>query len=67
MFEQLQYFESIFGFFFYDIAKLVSLDNDEMMSSCVNLENTLRNSHTSDIDAKYMFLEIQVLQSNVTK
>ncbi|XP_042414058.1 zinc finger MYM-type protein 1-like [Zingiber officinale] len=60
-FEQLQYFESIFGFL-YDVAKLVSLDDDELMSSCVNLENTLRNGDTSDIDAKYMFSELQVLQ-----
>ncbi|XP_042387582.1 zinc finger MYM-type protein 1-like [Zingiber officinale] len=60
-FEQLQYFESIFGFL-YDVAKLVSMDDDELMSSCVNLENTLKNGDASDIDAKYMFSELQVLQ-----
>ncbi|KAL9154317.1 hypothetical protein ABFS82_10G106500 [Erythranthe guttata] len=60
-FEQMQCFESIFGFLF-DVAKLISLDGNELMSSCVNLENALRHGESSDIDAKYLCSELEVLQ-----
>ncbi|PRQ53018.1 hypothetical protein RchiOBHm_Chr2g0161851 [Rosa chinensis] len=52
-FEQMKTFESIFGFLF-DASKLAHLDDDELKSYCLNLENALRKGDGSDIDAKYV-------------
>ncbi|XP_034208267.1 zinc finger MYM-type protein 1-like [Prunus dulcis] len=60
-FEQLHIFESIFGFLF-DAAKLTSLDENELRSSCLNLENALKNDNDTDIDARDLESELQVLQ-----
>lgn len=60
-FEQLHIFESIFGFLF-DAAKLTSLDENELRSSCVNLENALKHDNDTDIDARDLESELQVLQ-----
>ncbi|PRQ29555.1 putative HAT dimerization domain-containing protein [Rosa chinensis] len=54
-------FESIFGFLFVG-SKLAHLDDDELKSCCLNLENALRNGDGSDIDAKYLLMELQILQ-----
>ena len=61
-FEQLQYFESIFGFLF-DPVKLIHLDLNELKSTCLNLEDVLKRDDTIDIDAHYLFLELNILQS----
>ena len=60
-FEQMKTFESIFGFLF-DATKFIFLDDDELKSSCLNLEIVLKNGEVSDIDAKYLFIELQILQ-----
>ncbi|PRQ41931.1 putative HAT dimerization domain-containing protein [Rosa chinensis] len=60
-FEQMKTFESIFGFLF-DASKLAHLDDDELKSHCLNLENALRKGDGSDIDAKYLLMELQILQ-----
>ncbi|KAI5335797.1 hypothetical protein L3X38_025931 [Prunus dulcis] len=60
-FEQLYILESIFGFLF-DAAKLTSLDENELKSSCVNLENALKNDNDTDIDARDLESELQALQ-----
>ncbi|KAL6277249.1 hypothetical protein ACE6H2_020850 [Prunus campanulata] len=60
-FEQLHIFESIFGFLF-DAAKLTSLDENELRSSCVNLEIALKHDNDTDIDARDLESELQVLQ-----
>ncbi|XP_050386167.1 uncharacterized protein LOC126802569 [Argentina anserina] len=59
-FEQMKTFESIFGFLF--ASKLAYLDDHELRSCCLNLENALRNGEASDIDAKYLLMELQILQ-----
>ncbi|XP_040361862.1 uncharacterized protein LOC121048908 [Rosa chinensis] len=60
-FEQMKTFESMFGFLF-DASKLAYLDDDDLKSCCLNLEIALRNGDGSDIDAKYLLMELQILQ-----
>ncbi|KAJ9563225.1 hypothetical protein OSB04_008385 [Centaurea solstitialis] len=60
-FEQMKVFESIFGFLF-DGAKLVHLDDDELKICCMNLEAALTNGNDCDVDGKYLFMELQILQ-----
>ncbi|KAK9920977.1 hypothetical protein M0R45_029511 [Rubus argutus] len=40
----------------------IFLDDDELKSSCLNLEIVLKNGEDSDIDAKDLFMELQILQ-----
>ena len=65
-FEQLHCFESIFGFLF-DAVKLTSFHDDELKSFCVNLENVLKHGDISDVDARDLFSELQVLQVMLPK
>ena len=60
-FEQMQEFESIFGFLF-DGRTLFTLHDDELKKSCLNLERVLTNGDDSDIDGECLFMELQVLQ-----
>ncbi|XP_023772055.2 uncharacterized protein LOC111920727 [Lactuca sativa] len=60
-FEQMQYFESIFGFLF-DGSKLVSLVDDELKKCCLNLESSLKNGEDYDIDGDSLFIELKLLQ-----
>ncbi|XP_052624958.1 uncharacterized protein LOC111902786 [Lactuca sativa] len=60
-FEQMQYFESIFGFLF-DGSKLVSLVDDELKKCCLNLESNLKNGEDYDIDGDGLFIELKLLQ-----
>lgn len=60
-FEQMQVFESIFGFLF-DGSKLVSLFDDELKKCCLKLESSLTNGEDYDIDGNALFLELQILQ-----
>ncbi|KAL6515449.1 hypothetical protein OROHE_018483 [Orobanche hederae] len=60
-FEQMKYFESIFGFLF-DSSQLVYLDDNDLKKSCLNLEDALTNDGDSDIDGKYLLAELQILQ-----
>ena len=60
-FEQMQHFESIFGFLF-DGSKLKSLLDDELKKCCKKLETSLTNGEELDIDGKDLFIELQVLQ-----
>ncbi|KAL7604442.1 hypothetical protein Lser_V15G20053 [Lactuca serriola] len=60
-FEQMQHFESIFGFLF-DDSKLKSLLDDELKKCCKKLETSLTNGEELDIDGKDLFIELQVLQ-----
>jgi hypothetical protein len=60
-FEQIELFESIFGFLF-DASRLISLDDEGMKSSCLKLENALTHGESCDIDAQCLFSELQILQ-----
>ncbi|XP_052624955.1 uncharacterized protein LOC111902792 [Lactuca sativa] len=60
-FEQMQHFESIFGFLF-DGLKLKSLFDDELKKCCKKLETSLTNGEDLDIDGNDLFIELQVLQ-----
>ncbi|KAL6545318.1 hypothetical protein OROGR_009192 [Orobanche gracilis] len=60
-FEQMKYFESIFGFLF-DASQFVYLDDNDLKKSCLNLEDALTNDGDSDIDGKYLLAELQILQ-----
>ncbi|KAL6569646.1 hypothetical protein OROMI_014160 [Orobanche minor] len=60
-FEQMQDFDSIFGFMF-DASRLTSLDDEEMKICCSKLQLALEHGETSDIDAKCLLSELQILQ-----
>ncbi|PWA54105.1 hypothetical protein CTI12_AA326870 [Artemisia annua] len=60
-FEQMKYFESIFGFMF-DASKLAYLDDANLKECCLNLESALTNDEDCDIDGKDLFMELQILQ-----
>ncbi|GJR40008.1 52 kDa repressor of the inhibitor of the protein kinase-like protein [Tanacetum coccineum] len=60
-FEQMKYFESIFGFMF-DASKLACLDDANLKECCLNLESALPNDEDCDIDGKDLFIELQILQ-----
>ena len=59
-FEQLQTYDTIFGFLF-DSKKLNSLD-DKLKECCINLENALKHDCSLDIDSNDLFSELKVLQ-----
>ena len=59
-FEQLQTYDTIFGFLF-DSKKLNSLD-DKLKECCINLENALKHDCSLDIDSNDLFFELKVLQ-----
>ncbi|CAO2821129.1 unnamed protein product [Amaranthus hypochondriacus] len=60
-FEQLEVFNSIFGFLF-DAKSLKSLDNDDLRKSCTNFKTTFAHNNFSDVDADDLFSELKVLQ-----
>ncbi|XP_062011911.1 uncharacterized protein LOC133728519 [Rosa rugosa] len=60
-FEQMESFEYVFGFLF-EASQLVSLDDEEMKNCCLKLELALKHGELSDIDAKYLLSELQILQ-----
>ncbi|KAL6511204.1 hypothetical protein OROHE_020573 [Orobanche hederae] len=60
-FEQMQDFDSIFGFMF-DASRLTSLDDEEMKICCSKIQLALEHGETSDIDAKCLLSELQILQ-----
>ncbi|KAL8042369.1 hypothetical protein ABFX02_09G045900 [Erythranthe guttata] len=60
-FEQLQLFQSIFGFLF-NAIKLISLDSEELKCCCENLENALKFDDVSDVNARDLLSELEVLQ-----
>ncbi|PWA38732.1 hypothetical protein CTI12_AA578690 [Artemisia annua] len=60
-FEQMEYFESIFGFMF-DASKFTYLDDADLKECCLNLESALTNDEDCDIDDKDLFIESQILQ-----
>ncbi|KAM5550441.1 zinc finger MYM-type protein 1, partial [Rosa sericea] len=60
-FEQMESFQYVFGFLF-DASRLVSLDDEEMKNCCLKLELALKHGEVSDIDAKYLLSELQILQ-----
>ncbi|XP_065866481.1 uncharacterized protein [Euphorbia lathyris] len=60
-FEQLKYFESIFGFLF-NSKKLKSLDCDDLKICCDNLHSTFSHDGVSDFDLNDFFSELKVLQ-----
>ncbi|WCJ37047.1 hAT family dimerization domain [Euphorbia peplus] len=63
-FEQLEIFESIFGFLC-DSKRLKSLDNDELRNSCTHFVTTFSYNDCSDVDADDFFSELKVLQSTL--
>lgn len=63
-FEQYQQYEEIFGFLF-TADKLKSLDDDDLKTSCNNLEKKLEHDQVSDIDGEDLFHELQLLQKHL--
>ncbi|KAI3677927.1 hypothetical protein L6452_37201 [Arctium lappa] len=63
-FEQMKHFESIFGFLF-DASKFVKLRDDELKKCCLNHEVALTHGDDVDIDGKYLFTELQILQGMI--
>ncbi|KAL8058496.1 hypothetical protein ABFX02_03G022400 [Erythranthe guttata] len=61
-FEQLQLFQFIFGFLF-NAKKFISLDNKELKCHCENLENALKYGNVSDVNARDLISELEVLQA----
>ncbi|XP_024986574.1 zinc finger MYM-type protein 1-like [Cynara cardunculus var. scolymus] len=61
IFEQLKKFESIFGFLF-DSDKLKSLDENELMRSCVHFGDTFYHNTVADVDVNDLYSELKVLQ-----
>ncbi|CAA0359097.1 unnamed protein product [Arabidopsis thaliana] len=60
-FEQFQRYEQTFGFLF-DLQKLTSANDENLMASCVNLESSLKHGEHSDIDGADLFVELKVLR-----
>ncbi|VYS52157.1 unnamed protein product [Arabidopsis thaliana] len=60
-FEQFQRYEQTFGFLF-DLQKLISTNDENLMASCVNLESSLKHGEHSDIDGADLFMELKVLR-----
>ena len=60
-FEQLQTYDTIFGFLF-DSKMLNSLDDNKLKECCINLGNTLKHDNSLDIDSNDLFSELKVLQ-----
>lgn len=65
-FEQMKYFESIFGFLF-DVKKIINLNDHELLMVCMNLENALKICDHFDIIGKNLHSELQVLQVMLSK
>ena len=63
-FDQYKRYEDIFGFLF-TAEKLKSLNTDELMASCKNLEKKLQNGDISDINADDLFNELELLQKSL--
>jgi hypothetical protein len=61
-FEQYKGYENTFGFLFTSKI-LCSLDDNCLLSSCVNLENALKSGEHSDIDGKELHVELKFLQN----
>lgn len=60
-FEQLQQFESIFGFIF-DSASLKRLEYGELKEHCKNLVTTFSHNGSSDFELDALTQELEVLQ-----
>ncbi|KAL6509341.1 hypothetical protein OROGR_022651 [Orobanche gracilis] len=60
-FEQIELFESVFGFLF-DTSRLISLDDEGLKDCCLKLEKSLTYGDDCDIDAKRLLSELQILQ-----
>ena len=59
-FEQLQTYDTIFGFLF-DSKKLNSLDDNKLKECCINLGNALKHNSSLDVDSNDLFFELKVL------
>lgn len=57
-FEQFQRYEQIFGFLF-DLKKLQSANDESLMTSCTNLENSLTHGKHSYIVGNDLFWEFK--------
>lgn len=60
-FEQIELFESIFGFLF-DASRLISFDDEGLKECCLKLEKSLSHGDDCDIDGKRLLSELQILQ-----
>ncbi|XP_073133860.1 uncharacterized protein [Henckelia pumila] len=63
-FEHFQKYEETFGFLF-SLEKLKSIDDDGLLSSCVNLQNYLTHDGNSDVDGLDLFLELKLLRHSL--
>ncbi|XP_047326812.1 uncharacterized protein LOC124930522 [Impatiens glandulifera] len=63
-FEQFQKYEETFGFLF-SLKNLKSIDDDGLLSSCVNLQNSLTPDGHFDVDGSDLFLELKLLRHSL--
>ena len=61
-FEQYKGYENTFGFLF-SSKILCSLDDNSLLSSCLNLEKAVKSGEHYDIDGKELHVELKFLQS----
>lgn len=63
-FEEYEQYENIFGFLF-TAERLNSLDENELKTSCNNLQQKLQHDQVSDVDSEDLFHELQLLQKHL--
>lgn len=63
-FEQFQKYEETFGFLF-NLSKLKTLSDEELMRSCDTLGKFLKHGDDGDIDAVELFSELQLLRKSL--
>ncbi|XP_042400828.1 zinc finger MYM-type protein 1-like [Zingiber officinale] len=65
-FEQFQKYEETFGFLF-SLEKLKSIDDDGLLHSCVNLQDSLTHDGHSDVDGSDLYLELKLLRHSLPR
>ncbi|XP_042374434.1 zinc finger MYM-type protein 1-like [Zingiber officinale] len=63
-FKQFQKYEETFGFLF-NPERLKFANDDNLMKSCKNLEETLRYNVKSDIDGDDLYMELSILKQSL--
>ncbi|CAH9128174.1 unnamed protein product [Cuscuta epithymum] len=63
-FEQFHKYDDTFGFL-YNLTKLKGMSDEDLMCSCVNLEEFLKHGDDEDIDARELLSELQMLRVSI--
>ncbi|XP_042410187.1 zinc finger MYM-type protein 1-like [Zingiber officinale] len=65
-FEQFQKYEETFGFLF-SLERLKYIDDDSLLHSCVNLQESLTHDGHSDVDGSDLYLELKLLRHSLPR